>query len=118
MKINHELGTTNYTYITCEDKEVQKFNAPHKFEVRNVNTDEVISSINFQEGPIKECGVNGIANEDAIIMVLTRLKSFQESPYACEENAIAISHLEDSLKVLRERTLKRIVRNVEGTSEV
>lgn len=116
MKVTNKLATTKYTEIYCEDE--IRYNAPHHFTVNEVETGKMIESINFQKGPIKECGVNGIANEDAIVMVLTRLESFQNSEYACEENAKAIECLESALMWLRQRTNKRIERNVEGTSQI
>ena len=39
MKVINGLCTQNYTYVECEDKEKQKFNAPHHFRVFNKNTD-------------------------------------------------------------------------------
>ncbi len=110
------LLTQNYTYMTYEKD--YKFNAPHHFIVRRVSDDEIIAKIDLQEGPIKENGVNGVANEDLLGMVLTRLIAFQESEFKCEENAKAISLIEETLKTLRERTNKRVERRVEGTSTV
>ena len=118
MIINNGLCTQKYTLVGCEDKDRQKFNAPHHFEVANVETLEVIQTIDFQEGPIKENGINGVNNEDLILMVLTRLNSFQESNFKCRENEIAISKLEEALMWLRKRTMDRELRNVEGTSKI
>lgn len=69
-------------------------------------------------GAIKEHGVNGVANEDLIVMVIDRLNSFQESQFKCRENAIAITKLEEALLWLRKRTTDRERRNVEGTHNV
>lgn len=118
MKVSNALCTTKYTYVTCEEKEEQKFNAPHHFLVKDVNTDEIIGRVDFQEGPINEVGINGVNNEDLILMVLTRLQSFQGSEYACRENAVAITKLEESLMWLRKRTQERELRGVEGTSTI
>lgn len=73
--------------------------------------------IHFQEGPIKEAGVNGITQEALLAIVIDRLKSFQAGPYACEENGNALQSCQDALNALRSRTLKRINRGVEGTHE-
>jgi len=51
-------------------------------------------------------------------MILLRLEGFQQTEFACEENAKAIEHIKNALKILRERTNKRRARNVEGTSNV
>jgi hypothetical protein len=118
MEIINGLCTQKYTKVGCEDKELQKFNAPHHFEVINAETLEVIETVNFQEGPIKENGINGVCNEDLILMVLARIQSFQHSEYSSRENAVVITKLEEALMWLRKRTLDREARGVEGTSKI
>ncbi|MGN2368943.1 Acb2/Tad1 domain-containing protein [Clostridium cagae] len=118
MIVKNGLCTQKYTIIGCEEKEEQKFNAPHHFEVANAETLEVVGRVNFQEGPIKENGINGVCNEDLILMVLTRLESFQQTEFRCRENACAITKLEEALMWLRKRTLDREARGVEGTHTV
>ena len=116
MKIKNDLVTQNYTEIEYEDR--FKFNAPHHFEIKNIGNGEVVTKIDMQEGPIKENGVNGCANEDLIAIVLTRLESFQNSEYKCRDNAVAITKLEEALMWLRRRTNKRQDAGIEGTSIV
>lgn len=124
IETKHDLLTTKYTRV-LEEKDF-KFNAPHTFEVVrkldestefNPETD-LLAKIHFQEGPIKECGVNGVANEDLLVMVVRRLQGFQESEYKCRENAMAITKLEEALLWLRKRTMGRENRGVEGTNAV
>jgi hypothetical protein len=69
----------------------------------------------FQNGPIKEFGVNGITQEALLAIVIDRLRSFQSGPFACEDNAVALNHCEQALQALQKRTLARIARGVEGT---
>lgn len=116
MEIKNEHVTQNYTKIEHEDD--FKFNAPHHFKIKKVENDEIVTVIDMQEGPIKENGVNGCANEDLIAIVLQRLYSFQNSEYSCIENENAIKSLEETLKHLRSRTNKRIAEGTEGTSKV
>lgn len=118
MKVINDLCTSKYTEVHCENKNEQKYNAPHHFSVREVETGDVLALVDFQEGPIKEVGINGIHNEDLILMVLTRLNSFQQTAFACNENEMAIKKLEEALMWLRKRTQDREIRNVEGTSNV
>lgn len=73
--------------------------------------------IHFQEGPIKEFGVNGITQEALLAIVIDRLRSFQSGPFSCRENAIALTHCEEALMWLQRRTVARIKRGVEGTNE-
>ncbi len=71
----------------------------------------------FQNGPIKEAGVNGVMNEDLIAIVIDRMRGFQSGDYRCRDNAIALTKLEEALMWLRNRTNEREARGVEGTSE-
>lgn len=73
--------------------------------------------ISFQNGPIKEAGINGITGEALMAIQIDRLRSFQAGPYACRENAIALTKLEEALMWLQRRTVNRIKRGVEGTHE-
>lgn len=112
-----EIGTEKYTQVyACDEKE---FNANHHYSVSTTEQpSNILASVKFQKGPIKEHGVNGVMNEDLIAMVIDRLNSFQESPYACRENALAVTKLEEALHWLRHRTLSREKRGVEGTHKV
>lgn len=116
MEVRHSKFTQNYTKVFCEDS--FKYNAPHHFEVKNVETGEVVCKVDFQEGPIKEVGINGVSNEDLLLMVVTRLTNFQNSEYRCEENQEAIESILEAVDSLRARTNKRAERGVEGTSVV
>lgn len=124
IETKHDLLTTKYTEV-LEEKDFQ-FNAPHTFEVvrkRDENTEfnpktDLLAEIHFQEGPIQEHGVNGVMNEDLIVMVVRRLQGFQESEFKCRENAMAITKLEEALLWLRKRTMGRENRGVEGTHTV
>lgn len=74
-----------------------------------------MNEVHFQEGPIKENGVNGVCNEDLIAMVICRLEHFNQSEFRCRENSMAITKLEEALLWLRKRTMGREQRGVEGT---
>jgi hypothetical protein len=71
----------------------------------------------FQNGPIKEFGVNGITQEALLAVVIDRLRSFQAGPFSCRDNAVALTHCEDALMWLQRRTRDRIKRGVEGTNQ-
>ena len=116
MELHNSKFTKTHTKVYCEDE--WKFNAPHHFTIKNSETDEVLCTINMQEGPINEVGINGISNEDLLLIVLTRLESFQNSEFRCGENAEAIKSILDAYDSLRLRTYKREKRDVEGTSIV
>ena len=71
----------------------------------------------FQDGPIKEVGTNGLTHEVFLAIVIDRLKAFQAGSFACRENAIALTKLEEAVHWLHHRTMARIARGVEGTHE-
>ena len=71
----------------------------------------------FQNGPIAEVGVNGVTHEALLAIVADRLRSFQAGPYACRENALALTKIEEAQHWLHHRTLARMSRGVEGTHE-
>lgn len=71
----------------------------------------------FQNGPIPEAGVNGITQEVLIAICIDRLRSFQAGPYACRENALALTKLEEAQHWLHSRTRARMARGVEGTHQ-
>lgn len=79
--------------------------------------DDIATDINFQNGPIKEFGVNGISAEALLAIVIDRLRCFQQGPYASTDNAEALFQIEAGLAALQRRTRERIARGVEGTNQ-
>lgn len=77
-----------------------------------------MADILFQNGPIPEVGVNGFTHEALIAIVIDRLRSFQAGPFACRENALALTKLEEAQHWLHSRTRARMNRGVEGTHTV
>jgi hypothetical protein len=100
-------GGANHVYVVYIDE-----------SLRNDPKDGTVHvTINFQNGPIQEEGVNGISGEALMAIQIDRLRSFQAGPYACRENALALTALEESLMWLQKRTRDRLARGVEGTSQ-
>lgn len=103
--------------------------ANHLYQVRGFNTGSNPScpfterhgqpaehaTVLFQNGPINEVGVNGITQEVLLAIVADRLRSFQAGPFACRENALALTKIEEAQHWLQQRTLARMRRGVEGT---
>lgn len=86
-------------------------------------------SITWQDGPLVVDGErkepNGAFVEDVIRAAIGRLRFYQtdghQEPrgrFACRENALAITHLEEGLMWLQKRTHDREMRAVEGTHQV
>ena len=121
MKRELNTGTKKYTKVVAID-ERGTGNANHVYVIEQVmeegsdQSDKSLGTVKFQNGPIKENGVNGIHNEDLIVIVIDRLQGFQAGEYNCHANGEAIKYLEDALISLRKRTEERRLRGVEGTS--
>ena len=112
------IGSKTHTRVVCLDK-IGAGGACHNYEVQPVEEqlpNYAYTKVYFQNGPVKENGVNGCHNEDLIAIVIDRLQGFQKGEFACRENAVAITKLEEALMWLRKRTQDRIDRGVEGSS--
>lgn len=125
-----EVGTQKYTQVVCLDQPGQG-GACHQYIVRPKDPTQAplnelpesysgqsFASIRFQNGPVKEFGVNGCHQEDLLAIVIDRLQSFQAGRFACRENALALTKCEEALHWLRHRTQAREARGVEGTNVV
>lgn len=110
---SHKVNPANDVIgITVLDEPGQG-GANHEYAVKI--SDDKTTIISFQNGPINEVGVNGITQEVLIAILIDRLQSFQNGPFKCRENAIALTHLETAKLWLFSRTLERMQRGVEGT---
>lgn len=79
--------------------------------------------IRWQKGPLGRDGgsftPNGAFVEGIVLAAIGRLQFYQTGnggKFACRENAIAITKLEEALMWLEERTREREERRVEGTN--
>lgn len=130
--IDHKTNTANDTLEITALDEPGAGGANHLYEVRGFDTLSNVScpfikrygkpadhaTVLFQNGPIPEKGANGVTHEVLLAIVADRLRSFQAGPFACAENAGALTNVEVALKWLKARTLKRVQRGVEGTLTV
>ena len=75
--------------------------------------------IEWQNGPINEdTPRNGAFVEEVVEAVLDRMRFYQNSKFACRENALVITKLEEAIHWMNHRTAERMRRGVEGTYEV
>lgn len=115
---SHKVNTANDVLNIEVTDEPGAGGANHVYEVTGFKTKDGVTGIRilFQNGPIAENGVNGITQEVLLAIVEDRLKSFQAGPYACRENAIALTKIQEAMHWLHHRTKERMDRGVEGTS--
>jgi hypothetical protein len=128
---DHQVNACNEALGIYVIDEPGEGGACHRYDIKGYNPDKNPSataagihkcgpnqSLLFQNGPIKEVGVNGITHEALLVIIIDRLKGFQTGPFACEANATALEYLTAALESLNARTLERAERGVEGTREV
>lgn len=77
--------------------------------------------IKWQDGPLGRGGdrkePNGAFVETVIDVCRRRIQFYQDSKFACKENAIALTKLEEALLWLNSRTSRREKSETEGTHE-
>ena len=69
--------------------------------------------LSFQTGDPAD-GINGISNEVLLAIVADRLEGFQEGPFACETNEVALGKVKAAIRILGTRSQEREERGVEG----
>ena len=124
---DHKVNPANDTLTISVMDEPGAGGAHHHYDVSGFDASTNPSSphpainaqcILFQNGPISEVGVNGLTHEALLAIVADRLRSFQKGPYACKANACALTHIEEAMHWLQQRTIERMRRGVEGTHAV
>jgi len=72
------------------------------------------TAISFQNGAVLEHGVNGLTDLALLAVVCDRLGSFQEGPFACDENSAALNAVFKAMRALEVRTDRRRRAGLEG----
>jgi hypothetical protein len=113
---DHKINPVNDRINIYVTDEPGHGGANHEYKISYPG--EIDLNIPFQKGPISENGVNGVTQEALIAICIDRLRSFQNGPYSCRENSLALTKLEEAQHWLHSRTLKRVARGVEGTHKL
>ena len=105
------------TIITKDEK--GNGNAYHEYQVIFGDVDCIKGGVmlQFQNGGRNiEGSIPGLTGEDLLEICRHRLQCFQSSEYACRENAIALTHIEEALLWLNKRVEDRAESGVLGTN--
>lgn len=119
----HEVNECNKAIIIhADDVNPENGNASHHYSMhlapREPGAPTIAFNLSFQDGPIKETGVNGITQEVLLTILIDRLEGFQTSKYANGYNETALAHCKEALAALNARTTEREKRGVEGSHAV
>lgn len=114
----HRINPANQELVITVVDEPGHGHANHAYDIEGGMA--VPTHLRFQNGPISADGncVNGITHEALLAVLIDRLRGFQSGPYACKANACALTHMEEALHWLQQRTIERMRRGVEGTHVV
>lgn len=117
---SHQVNGLNAQLDIVVLDEPGQGNACHKYGINMLTGTDGNSGpvISFQNGAIGEVGVNGISNEALLAIVEHGLHVFQSGDYACRENALALTKVQEAMMWLHKRTRDRVARGVEGTHTV
>lgn len=107
----HKINTANDLITVKVIEDVQ--GEPNIYQT--ILPDGQTTTFNFQYGPIGEVGVNGLTNEVLLAIVADRMRYFQRGQFACRENALAITKIEEAMHWLHARTRRRMEDGTEGT---
>jgi hypothetical protein len=111
---DHHDGHGLNESIAIEANEIGPGGASHHYVLSIAG--ESVGFIQFQEGPRNvEGSTPGITEAALLAVLIDRLRGFQAGPYACRENAIQLTHLEETLMWTRARADARAKRGVLGT---
>lgn len=116
--ISHKVNGLNEVLRVTAYGDLGPGGAPHHYRIEPTIGNAIGVKIDFQNGPLQETGglPNGLSQEALLAVVEDRLKYFQAGPYACRENALALTHIQEAMHWLHHRTRERMQRGVEGTS--
>lgn len=112
-------GGANHTYVICRNDKRHCINqVVNGSDEIYMEPDSILATIQLQCGPRKDPeSIHGVIDTDLLEIVRDRLKAFQNGKFACDENAHALSHIEEALLWMNKRVEDRIERNVLGTNE-
>lgn len=91
-------------------------NACHLYEIRDP-MGGVLGSLHFQEGPIKEAGINGVQHAELLAILRDRLDGFQAGPFASGTNDVTRGFVDAALASDATRTRLRTAAGTEGTNK-
>lgn len=115
----HKVNGCNDALKVAAADEPGSGGANHVYDITPTRGNAKGVRIEFQNGPLNdENPPNGLTNEALLAICIDRLRGFQSGKFACRENAIALTHLEDAVHWLQHRTNERLKRGVEGTLTV
>lgn len=101
----------------CPDGRPQRDMLGHVYEIHAERHSATfrLGELKFQQGPVKDYGVNGITLEALLAIGIHRL-DILNNQFPCTENETALQGMKEALAALEARTAARQAKGVEGTN--
>jgi hypothetical protein len=105
---------TDALVIECDEPDPHAGNGTHLYRVYGADG-ELLAQVQYQHGPRGEAfSTPGVSTLAMLSLELHHLQSFQNGPFACRENALAITALEEARNRVLQRIIDRKLRGVLG----
>lgn len=114
---SHKVNGLNEALLINVLDEPGQGNACHEYQIRQSEEgqdDIELCNIKFHTSQTNKAGVNGISGEALLAVVEDRLLGFQSGQFACRENAVALTKIQEAMMWLQKRTRDRMARGAEG----
>lgn len=116
-QIHHDgFGLNDRIAITADERDPNAGGASHHYQAEidvGGGYTRAVLDVQFQHGPRDVEGSKPGATEAVLLAVLIdRLRAFQAGPFACRENAIALTKLEEAHQWIGQRARDRARRGV------
>lgn len=89
---------------------------PHFYKVYTSGADgkpiQVVAQIQLQEGHPGDVGVNGIGNQTLMLILQDFLAKANKGDFACRENSLQLTKIEEAMQWSKQRELDRKQRGV------
>lgn len=117
IHMDHNGVSVTHQLFADPEKESDQPTSLPEGHFYDVVAGENITPIYFQNGPVKENGVNGVTSEALLAILIHRTKILNGN-FPCDENKRAISYMENASALFEQRTRDRLNRGVEGQNKV
>lgn len=122
------LGLNDRIRIYADERDAEHGgNASHCYDIMMATTPHgsldpddcwTVGTMGFQHGPRDEPGSTpGITDAVLVAILLDRYRGFQAGPFACRENALVITKLEEALLWMQKRAMTRHRQGVLGKNQ-
>lgn len=108
------IGVNGLNVVYVNDE--VKFSGHHEYEVCRKDTGEILLKVQYQEGArLDPNSIPGILDLDLMYMIRDRIQTFQKGEFACRENALVLTKIEEAIMWAEKRVKDREERGVLGT---